>query len=232
MPSRDIFCNSIDFEIFRIDSIPSTNTYFKENYSLYKDKSVLIANSQTAGRGRFQRTWISDNDICFSILFKEKHPNAILSSLAIILALETLGIKAGIKWPNDIYLKQKKLSGILIEDVYEKEFVCSIVGIGINVEDKPKFNGIGLNKFISVSKNSIIETILYHYQNLLSKTMTELIILYKKYSIILDQKIWYKGSIYTACDITENGYLVIKNDKGIKTISSDEIDIKASLLNK
>lgn len=229
MPSRDIFCNSINFDIYRIDTIDSTNTYFKNNYNKYNDKTVLIANHQTNGRGRFKREWISNDDICFSILFKEKHPNAIISSLAIVLALQDFGIASGIKWPNDIYLDNKKLSGILIEEIYEKEFVASIVGIGINIDDKPIYNGIGLGRYISVSKNNVIEAILYHYNDLLSKTMTELIVLYKKYSIILNMQIKYKGEFYYACDITENGYLVIKNKAGVKTISSDEIDIKSAL---
>ena len=195
MPSRDIFCNSVDFNIYRINSIPSTNTYFKENYNNYSDMSVLIANEQTNGRGRFLRQWESKNDICFSILFKEKHPNAIIAPLSIVLALNDLGISSGIKWPNDIYLDDKKLSGILIEEIYESSFVASVVGIGINIDDKPHYNGIGLAKYITTSKHKIIEIILHHYKRLINIPMTDLIKLYKDNSIILNKKIIYKEKI-------------------------------------
>ena len=231
MPSRDIFCNSIDFNIYRINSIPSTNTYFKENYNRYSDMSVLIANEQTNGRGRFTRQWESNNDICFSILFKEKHPNAIIAPLAIVSALNDLGISSGIKWPNDIYLDDKKLSGILIEEIYESSFVASVVGIGINIDDKPRYNGIGLAKYITTSKHKIIEIILHHYKRLINISMTDLIKLYKENSIILNKKIIYKEKIYLAIDITENGYLVLKdNHNNIITISSDEINIKSAII--
>lgn len=231
MPSRDIFCNSIDFNIYRINSIPSTNTYFKENYNKYSDMSVLIANEQTNGRGRFLRQWESKNDICFSILFKEKHPNAIIAPLSIVLALNDLGISSGIKWPNDIYLDDKKLSGILIEEIYESTFVASVVGIGINIDDKPHYNGIGLAKYITTSKHKIIEIILHHYKRLINISMTDLIKLYKENSIILNKKIIYKEKIYLAIDITENGYLVLNdNYNNIITISSDEINIKSAII--
>ena len=134
MPSRAFFCDSISYNAYIIDVVDSTNTYFKNNYQNYQDKSVLIANKQTNGRGRFERTWKSNNDICFSILYKKKELFSVIAPLAIIYALKDLNIDALIKWPNDIYVNNKKLSGILIEDIYKDSFLASIVGIGIKTD--------------------------------------------------------------------------------------------------
>ena len=106
------------FILLKVDEIPSTNTYLKSEYNNYQDNTILWAINQTNGRGRYNRRWESKNDLTFSILFKEKYDSAIITPLAIILALNDYNINAKIKWPNDIYLYGGKLSGILIEDVY------------------------------------------------------------------------------------------------------------------
>lgn len=226
MSSRDFMCNPINYNIYSVETINSTNTYLKENYNLYLDNTVLIANKQTNGRGRFDRVWISDNDICFSILFKKFHYNNVIAPLAITLALNELNIVSGIKWPNDILIDNKKLAGILIEDIYSNDFLASVVGIGINMTDKPDFNGIGLNSIINVSKNEMINLILKHYNSLLDLEFKELVILYKKYSMILEKNVLYKDNEYIASDITEKGYLVLQGEKDTIIVSSNEIGIK------
>ena len=64
-----------NYTMYRVDSIESTNDFFKANYHLFKDKDCLVAKRQTKGRGRYNRVWSSSLDIIVSILFKEKHNN-------------------------------------------------------------------------------------------------------------------------------------------------------------
>ena len=217
------------YEYYLVDTIPSTNTYFKENYKSYKDKSILIALEQTEGRGRYDRIWkSSSSDIIFSILLKENKNYAIIAPLAICLGLEKFNIKAGIKWPNDVYLNNKKLSGILIEDIFNSRFVASIVGIGINMTDKPSLYGVGLN--LNNDKFEIINSIIEKFDELLDLDETELITLYRNYSTIINKDVYYQGLTYKVVDIDLNGHLVLSNLKGKITVSSDEINIKESLL--
>ena len=230
MPSRDSFCDSIGYKAFIIDEIPSTNTFLKNNHHNYSDKTVLIANKQTMGRGRLNRVWKSDDDICFSILYKNKDIYTIITPLAIVYALKELGIESAIKWPNDIYVNNKKLSGILIEDIYNNSFIASVVGVGINIFDKDEFNGIGLCNFININKNEVILNILKYIIQLQSISQKKLIDLYKRNNMVINKKISYKGKIYYAYDITENGHLVIKNNDETLIVTGSEIDIKNSLL--
>ncbi|MCR5349744.1 MAG: biotin--[acetyl-CoA-carboxylase] ligase [Acholeplasmatales bacterium] len=217
------------YNIYLVDEINSTNTYFKDNYQQYENDSVLIALKQTAGRGRYDRVWQSDDDIIFSILKKNNGYYHLISPLSIALALKKLNINVGIKWPNDIYLNNKKLSGILIEDIYNNGFVASIIGIGINKTDKDNVLGIGLN--IDVDKYYLIDLILNEFDNLSKMNLKDIIDLYKKYSIVIGKKIIYKNKEYEVLNIDSNGYLVVKNDSEKLTLSSDEINIKESLLN-
>lgn len=118
---------------------------------MFKDKDCLVAKRQTKGRGRYNRVWSSSLDIIVSILFKEKHNNTIIAPMAVCLALRDIGIDAGIKWPNDVYVDSKKICGILIEDEYRTDFEASIVGIGLNMLPKPELDVPGVLDYVKLA---------------------------------------------------------------------------------
>ncbi len=131
------------------ETIDSTNTYLKENYSKLDDFTFVSADFQSKGRGRNNRNWKSEKgeSLLFSLLIKDESlmkefkSLSIISALSLIQAFETMGIKdLSIKWPNDIYYKDNKLVGILLEAVSTTKLECLIVGIGINVNQK-EFEG-------------------------------------------------------------------------------------------
>jgi BirA family transcriptional regulator, biotin operon repressor / biotin---[acetyl-CoA-carboxylase] ligase len=126
------------------DSIGSTN-----NEALAwatggaKDFSLVIADEQTAGRGRLDRKWLTPKGtaLAFSLILRltqteKPYLTRIvgLAALAVADALRTRGLNAQIKWPNDVLLNGRKLTGILVESVWSGEDVdCVVVGIGMNV---------------------------------------------------------------------------------------------------
>lgn len=219
-----------NYTMYRVDSIESTNDFFKANYALFKDKDCLVAKRQTKGRGRYNRVWTSSDDIIFSILFKKKHNNTIIAPMAVCLALRDIGINAGIKWPNDVYVELKKICGILIEDEYKNEFEASIVGIGLNMYPKESLNVPGVLDYVKIGNDQLIDLILKHYDILINTSSKSLIHQYQELSIILNRKFNYKGKIYEAVRITADGYLVGKDNEEEITIKSDEIDIKSALV--
>lgn len=215
------------YSFYLADTIPSTNTYLKNNGDFYPDKTVLIALEQTMGRGRYDRVWKSENDITFSILLKTNGQYAIITPLAIVLALANFGFDTKIKWPNDIYLNGLKLSGILIEDIYSDKFRYAVIGIGINIHDKNEFNGIGLNK--DINKYEIIDSILENFDLLNKMPFTEVIKLYREKSLVIGKEVYYHDSLYKAIHVDENGHLVLAKDNEIITVSCDEINIKDAI---
>jgi len=102
--------------------------------------TVVIAEEQTAGRGRMKRPWLSPRgSIALSIIL---HPSLVylsslimVASLAVVHCIERVtGLKSQIKWPNDVLVNDKKVCGILIEsDVRGNRVDHAIIGIGINV---------------------------------------------------------------------------------------------------
>jgi BirA family biotin operon repressor/biotin-[acetyl-CoA-carboxylase] ligase len=106
------------------------------------DLSLVIADEQTAGRGRLDRKWFTPREtaLALSILLKptseeRSHLTRIvgLAALAVAEALGKRGLNAQIKWPNDVLLSGRKVSGILTESVWTGEDVdCVVIGIGVN----------------------------------------------------------------------------------------------------
>jgi len=102
--------------------------------------TVVIADEQTAGRGRLERGWLSpEGCIALSIvLYPElKHLSSLImvASLAVVNAVDTVtGLQPQVKWPNDVLIGDKKVCGILVESgIRDKNTHYAVVGIGINV---------------------------------------------------------------------------------------------------
>ena len=129
-------------------SVDSTNNEAKRRIDSLADLSVISAVEQTAGGGQRGNIWLSDpgKNLTFSIavkyggeLFADASPenefviNGIIS-LSVVELLAVHGIDARIKLPNDIYVNDKKICGILIEhSVLGSSLVHSIIGVGLNV---------------------------------------------------------------------------------------------------
>lgn len=215
--------------VIEFDELSSTNTYLKENHQKYESNTVIRAHKQTNGRGRFDRVWVSNNDLTFSILFKNKNVNHhLIAPLAVIDALLSFNINAMIKWPNDIYINDKKLGGILIECIYEKgEKICDIVGIGINTSHKnEEINAT----FIDIDSSLLLNALIRCYKNLLPVSNTFLLNLYRSFSTVLGKTINYKGIEYQIINFTEDLKLILKNTDATILVSANEIDIKSSIV--
>ena len=133
-----------------LKSVDSTNTYLKrKDISSLPDGHAVIADGQTGGRGRKGRTFCSPkgNGVYISCLLKPQIPLSETAFLTICAAVavcravnDVCGIKAEVKWVNDIYLDGKKLCGILTEAGVNAEMQCvdyAVVGIGVNTGDIP-----------------------------------------------------------------------------------------------
>jgi BirA family biotin operon repressor/biotin-[acetyl-CoA-carboxylase] ligase len=106
--------------------------------------TVVIADTQIAGRGRLARTWLSpEGSLAMSVILKPALKNlpqlVMIASLAVVRAIKQItGHETQIKWPNDVMLKGKKVCGILIEnEVKGGKVNFAVIGIGINVNFNP-----------------------------------------------------------------------------------------------
>ena len=149
----------MEFKVIHIDETDSTNGWLRENIRTFSPLSpsdgspdsgeqvvTVVADYQTAGRGCGTNTWESERgkNLTFSMLI---HPKDIPArqqfhiSMAVSLAVcEALGQHIGdlsIKWPNDIYWRNGKIGGMLIENLLQGDVIRdSIIGIGLNVNQQ------------------------------------------------------------------------------------------------
>lgn len=173
-------------KIIVLESIDSTNSYLKKaGFSGEESGTVVIAREQTSGKGRLGRKWKSNKDdsVIFSVILRpqlslcEISAITLLSGLAVCVAVRDLcNIDCRIKWPNDIIVNNKKLSGMLTEMSTEPDgTVFTVTGIGINASQTAfesdiahKATSLFMLTGKNIDKNRFLATILGYMEKYLT----------------------------------------------------------------
>jgi BirA family biotin operon repressor/biotin-[acetyl-CoA-carboxylase] ligase len=142
--TRNLNTELIGRKVIAYPRLNSTNDVARnEARKEAREGTVILAEEQTAGKGRLKRAWLSPKgSVSLSIIL---HPTPaqlpsliMVASLAVVHCVEKVGLKAQIKWPNDVLVNNKKVCGILIEsDVRGKAVDYAIIGTGLNVNLEP-----------------------------------------------------------------------------------------------
>lgn len=146
--ARQLGKDAARFSLRVLASCGSTNAELKREAADLPDGSVLVAGTQTAGRGRLGHSFYSPagTGLYLSVLLRRSFAAAeaplitAAAAVAVCRALQDIGIEAGIKWVNDIYVQGKKVCGILTEGGFGLEtgrLEYAVVGIGINIAPPP-----------------------------------------------------------------------------------------------
>ncbi|MFA6469621.1 MAG: biotin--[acetyl-CoA-carboxylase] ligase [Bacteroidota bacterium] len=229
-------------KIYCFDSIDSTNSFAK---TLSKNDAphgtVIIAEEQTAGRGRLQRNWQSPKgaNLLFSIVLYPDFGMEKISllpfagSLAVADAIDSVtGLSATCKWPNDVLINNKKVCGMLAESsTTATEIKKIILGIGINVNQK-EFpaelsakatslkieSGKDLDRIFLVQK--VLEELEHRYIQLSNFPPQQLLNDWRMKALLFGKKITVLESEFsfaaTAIDVAEDGSLIIQTEDGEK----------------
>lgn len=134
--------------IIWLESVESTNNEIKRRISTIDNLSIIATYEQTAGRGQGEHSWhsVKGKNLTFSIIYRfgAEFPLSLetsqaimityITALAIVEYLKDEGIECRIKWPNDIWVKELKICGILIENSsFSGQLQYAIAGIGLNI---------------------------------------------------------------------------------------------------
>ncbi|WP_042346445.1 biotin--[acetyl-CoA-carboxylase] ligase [Bacillus massiliigorillae] len=215
--------------------------------------TIVVADEQTAGKGRLARQWhaAKGKGIWMSILLKPNIPIhqapklTLLTAVAVVQGIkEVTGITPQIKWPNDILLNGKKITGILTEMQAEADGIHSVViGVGINVNQQiedfsPELRDIATSLLIEngqmLSREELICSVLYHFEELYATFQRDgfasIKALWESYAINMGKTITAttaQGRITgIALGITEDGVLLLKDaDEKVHSIYSADIEI-------
>lgn len=229
-------------EIHHFSNIDSTNNKAKElAASGLPDGSLIIAEKQTAGRGRKGRSWFSaeGSGISMSLVIRpEISPGEIsrITLLTAVAAAEAIialtPVKPEIKWPNDILVNGKKLAGILTEMTMEMDAIDYVViGIGLNVNTPPdafanEIRSIATSLYAETdtawSRVDIVKAFLAHFERLylsvLQAGFSDIIRRWKDLSNLIGKsvRVDVSGKLLTGTvsDIAEDGVLILCDDTG------------------
>lgn len=220
--------------VINLKTIDSTNNYIKEHYEEFENFTFVSANFQTNGKGRENRIWNSNENenLLFSFLIKDKFLLKNYKALSIGTAsliggfLEEMGLNnVMIKWPNDIYVNNKKICGILLEGNVNKYIV---IGVGLNVNQEV-FDGIysvtptsikkEINQNIDINSLKILlfEYLMKHINNRSFKSNS--LKFYRSHDYLLGKKITINNINGKVDGISDNFDLIINK----KYISSGEV---------
>jgi len=222
-------------KIIHFDKIDSTNKYLIDNYCDYVSFTFVDASYQTAGKGRNDRKWLANKNesLLFSLLIKEKslvNKYSLLSICSASIIYETLtelGIKnVSVKWPNDVYVNDKKICGILLQGSVPNYLV---IGVGVNVNQKV-FNGeyrvtptsIYLETNLLINLNDLKMRI---YEKFISieNRIDELIELAIKNDYTKGKEITIDGKTFLSLGINKDGSVKLKDNENELDICSGEI---------
>ena len=176
------------FEIFKFKNVTSTNDMAAKLIK-EKDKNTgcVYAEKQTKGRGTHGRNWVSEKGNLFGSIFfplKNEYPPfnefSLINSIVISSVIENFCEKKNItlKWPNDVFVNQKKICGILQELITTNGKKFLIIGIGINVISNPKIINKyqATNIFLETNQkpkvNHIIDLIVSSYEKFFTNLKT------------------------------------------------------------
>ncbi len=239
--------------IIKLDAIDSTNTYLKAmtSVSLPKDYTVVVAEYQTKGRGQMGTLWKAEmgKNLTTSVFKKVPYLKieqqfyiSMVVSLAIIKALKSLKTpQLRIKWPNDILSADKKLCGVLIENVIKNnKLQGTIIGFGLNVNQKyfdnlPQASSMSLLTGVIYNKDEVLSKVLkqlqFYFDMLEAQKFSEIKAEYEALLFRKDKPSTFRtrnNTLFSGIikDVTENGMLnVWTEDEIIKTFDLKEITL-------
>ena len=239
-------------QIIYLDEVDSTNNYARLMADKINSDFLVVADMQTLGKGRMGRSWSSPagTGIFMSLCIKPEIAVEKASMITLVTAIsicdaieELYPISSTIKWPNDIVINSKKISGILTEMSSDMDGIKYIIsGMGINVNNKEfpddikdMASSLLLETGILADRSKLIAAVIYHFyknMNIFLKTgdMSGLKENYENHLVnigkdvkILDPKGIYQG---IALGIDETGALLVNVEGKIKRIISGEVSVR------
>ncbi len=233
--------------LYYLDQTDSTNTWAKQHLHLLQDGDAVYTQNQTAGRGRLGREWknMAGCGLYYTVLLRRpmKAPATIplYASLAAATAIQQLtGISVQIKWPNDLLIGGKKVTGILCESIGEN-YLC---GIGINLAHPQSYfdqNQLphGTSLLLAGAKIThcaeLAKQLAEYMQQLFSPAHTKPFCeqgfvpfcqMYNQQCINLGKQVFFEGGEGIAEQVDEQGHLVVRTVQGNLQMFTGEVSVQ------
>ncbi len=227
------------------EEIDSTNIYAKKEN--LEHGTVVLAETQTKGKGRKGRKWVSQKGkgLYFSIVLKKSYPFEQFSVLSLLFPVAVkkaiqkhISKQIFIKWPNDLYIEGKKFAGFLIETELEGSEISKIVaGIGVNVNNTTEnlkgiptpATSLRIEEGKKLNRKQILADILLEIENQIESFSHEKVV------DEVEKSLLWKGKEVIVVDnhkrgtllgINKKGYLILQTDRGLEEIVSGDLSLR------
>ncbi len=224
--------------LLQFDELDSTNSYCKRCAVRLPHGAVVMARSQTSGRGRSGRAWTSpDAGLMFSVLLKEELPSPV-QTLPLRCALgvrEALAayVDCGIKWPNDLIVDGKKLVGILCESGVCGAEAYAVCGIGINLDFGSAPRPVSYATDLRVltgrvpDRMELARAAFSALDRVFASSWTALLPSYRAACVNLGRSVRLEdGREGTAEDLDETGRLLVRCEDGLVAVGAGECQVQ------
>lgn len=209
--------------IIEFEQIDSTNEFIKRNIDELNHFTVVQSQYQSMGKGRNGHVWhsIKGDNILLSVLIKDglqpnmTHHFTQIAALSIIQLLQNYHIPASIKWPNDIFVDDQKIAGILIEAIYQNTIQGVVIGMGLNVNTKAYQSMASyLNKELKIInvRDKLISSLKNVYRHYIEEGYQDILATVNSLSYLKDRPITYVpyGKVIFK-ELLENGMIMIED---------------------
>lgn len=226
--------------LYELESCESTNTWALEQLSQLHHGDVVFTRNQTAGRGQFDRVWLSQpgiltTSVVLDLAIAQLSGFSLVAGLAVIDAIETLlpnhQHRLGLKWTNDVFAEGQKLAGILCESRLKANQARAVIGIGLNNSTIPE----SVTQAISLSQISatvpdekvLLVQLRESLMKLCQKSLAELLLEIRSRDVLLGKAIVFESTNGTltgeGAGIDEEGRLLIQSSEGARAFRSGRV---------
>lgn len=221
-----------NYKVFSFDKIPSTQTYANDMIAAGNaaDHIAIVATSQTAGHGRYRRKWVSKpGNLYVSFIYRINERDARISYAVAVAVAETVaefGATPNVKWPNDVLVKGKKISGILIE--YVGDFV--IVGIGVNITSAPQlenYQAARMCDYGDVDRIKFLNRLMRNMDKWLAADFADVRARWTELAVGINGRVQYQGMPVEFIGINGDGAMVLRRGGQDLLAYGDEIIMDA-----
>lgn len=238
-------------KVYTFQTIDSTNNCARALAGCWAEEgTVVIAEEQTAGKGRLGRTWLATpgENLTFSIILRPSLPSEEMNLLPLLVAVgvaraveSVISMNVQCKWPNDLLLDGKKFAGVLMEGVLSNNAVdYVVVGIGINVnqtlfppELAERATSLRLATGASINRDTLFRAILHsletEYDSLSASGFHEVLPRWLSYAPIVGRQVTISqdGSILagTVRGISKHGGLIVETNGEERVVFAGDVTI-------
>lgn len=194
--------------------------------------TLITADEQTAGRGRQGRTWSAAPGEALLLSVVLRSLDELLPLRAAVAVAESLPVPAQIKWPNDVWIGGKKVSGILVEGRPQEGW--AVLGIGLNVATRSfpdELSEIATSLALegaALSREEALDSLLAALDRQLSAAAADVLSAWRKRDALLGAPVAWSGGRGKGAGITDAGALRVETDSGIVELDAGEVHLGAT----